>query len=273
MHTVCVEIAVGSDPDLPDAMASLQAQTRRPDRVLLAAAASTPGDLIARALAQGPSLTVEIGRFSGGIVGARSGSLDRIHEEITAFLDSDEVAPPAWLDRLVAPIEGGTADFSGGPTRPRRPAEHPIQAYTQLLEESIYADLVPSSVAYLPLQNTAWRTSDLRRLGFDRRIPGAEDYDLEVRALAGGLRGRFVAEAWVLHDKSSETSYRRWLRKRYAHYLLPMAMALIKNRSLAHRLGERRAPVRHPLRYVDAMMKPIALVDAWIRWRGLRETA
>lgn len=272
MSTVCVEIAVGADPDLPDALASLEAQGRRPNRVFLAAAPTTPEALIAAARARAPSLSVDVGRYSGGIVGARSESLARIGEEITVFLDSDEMAPPEWLGRLVAPIEQGTADFSGGPTRPRRPPEHPIQRYTLLLEESIYANLVPTSVAYLPLQNTAWRTGDLRRLGFDRRIPGAEDYDLEVRALAAGLRGQFVAEAWVLHDKSSETRYLRWLRRRYAHYLVPMAMSLLKNGALADRLKERRPPVRHPLRYVEAMLKPVALVDATIRWERIRGT-
>jgi hypothetical protein len=45
-----------------------------------------------------------------------------------------------------------------------------------------------------------------------------------------------------------------------------MAMSMLKNHELAERLGERRRPVRHPLRYVEALMKPVALVHAWVRW-------
>lgn len=269
MGTVCVEIAVGDDPRLLDAVGSLADQTRRPDRVLLAASPSTPQALLDAACRRAPTLSIAVGRYPGGIVGARAASLAEIPEELTAFLDSDEVAPPEWLGRLIAPLEQGRAEFSGGPTRPRRPAETPIERYLEELERSIYEGLVPTQVVYLPLQNTAWRTPELKRLGFDPRIPYAEDHDLESRALSAGLRGVYVPEAWVFHDKSLETSYGRWLRKRY-RYLVAMAMSLIKNGSLRHRLGEHRSPVRHPLRFLEAPLKPLALVHGALRWRSVR---
>ncbi len=196
---------------------------------------------------------------------AREGSLAGIAEDTTAFLDSDESAPPAWLGDLVAPIEAGRADFTGGPTRPSRPPRGSIEQYVDLLEQSIYDDLVGRSVSYLPLQNTAWRTVALRRLHFDPTIPGAEDYDLEIRAVHGGYRGEFVRDAWVYHDKSDETDLFQWMSRRYRLYHVPMAMALIKNGELTDRLAERRRPVRHPLRYLDAVMKPPALVEAIVR--------
>lgn len=273
MGSVCVEVAVGDDPRLLDALDSLARQHRRPDRVLVAASDSTPAPLLAEAERRGSGLPLSIERFPGGLVRARAASIATVREEFTAFLDSDERAPPEWLDRLLGPLErpGGPA-FSGGPTRPGRPPENAIERYAVRLEESIYANLVPSSVAYLPLQNTAWRTTELQRLGFDPRIPYAEDHDLESRALAAGLTGEFVAEAWVVHDKSSETSYGRWARKRY-RYLVAMAMSLLKNGRLRSRLGERRPPVDHPLRYVEALMKPVALVDGYVRWHRRRGPA
>jgi GT2 family glycosyltransferase len=268
MGKVVVEVAVGDDPRLVAALGSLEQQTRRPDRVLIVAALSTPDELIIRATRAAPSLVVEVARFPGGVVAARAAATKRLQEEVTAFLDSDEVAPPAWLATLVRPVESGTAAFAGGPTRPMRPPTHPIERYYTLQEQSIYEDLVPASVAYLPLQNTAWSTVELRRLGFDPRIPFAEDHDLESRAIAAGLRGEYVPEAWVYHDKSAESSYVRWARKRY-RYLLAMAMSLVKNDALRLRLGERRPRVRHPLAYVETLMKPIALVHGSLRWRRL----
>jgi len=166
---------------------------------------------------------------------------------------------------LVAPIEADRADFTGGPTRPRRPPQGSIEQYVDLLERSIYEDLVGRSVSYLPLQNTAWRTATLRGLHFDPTIPGAEDYDLEIRAVHAGHRGKYVPEAWVYHDKSDETNLLSWMSRRYRLYHVPMAMALIKNGELRGRLAERRRPVRHPLRYLDAAMKPPALVSAALR--------
>ncbi|MGA9839123.1 MAG: glycosyltransferase [Thermoplasmata archaeon] len=269
MGSVCVEVAVLTDRRLLDALDSLRTQSRLPDRVLIAASTRTPDALLDEARRHAGSLPLEVARFDGGVVDARAGALPLLREELTAFLDSDERAPPEWLARLVAPIESGTADFSGGPTRPARAPETSIERYYDLLERSIYENLVPRSITYIPLQNTAWKTPILRSLGFDPRIPFAEDHDLETRAARAGARGTFVPEAFVYHDKSDETSLLRWARKRY-RYLVAMAMSLLKNGALRGRLEERRPPVRHPLRYVEALMKPVALLHASIRWRRLR---
>ncbi len=266
--TICVEIAVKDDPRLLAALDSLAGQRRRPDRVLIAASPLTPEPLASAALARHPSLRVELHRLPGGPVDARVEAMPLLREATTAFLDSDEVAPPEWLERLVAPIEGGSAAYSGGPTRPLRPASNAIQRYMELLEASIYEDLVPRNLAYLPLGNTAWRTSVLQRFGFDARVT-AEDHDLETRVLRAGLSAAYVPEAWVFHDKSYETSYVRWARKRYV-WLFQMAVSLLKNGELGGRWHERRRPVHHPLYYVETLMKPVALLHARIRWGRVR---
>jgi len=265
MGTVCVEVAVRDDRRLLDALASLDHQRRRPDRVLVAASTATPEELLRSARESFPQLPLTSLRLPGGVVDARAGSLGAVSETVTAFLDADERAPPEWLDLLVAPIEAGAADFTGGPTRPLRPPEGSLERYSVLLEASIYADLVPRRVTYLPLQNTAWRSESLRALGFDARIPFAEDHDLETRAARAGLVGLFVPDAWVFHDKSFETSFPRWARKRY-RYLVAMAMSLMKNGELRERLAERRRPIDHPLRFVEGAMKPLALMHAALRW-------
>ncbi len=269
MGTVCVEIAVRDDRRVLDALDSLGAQRRRPDRVLVAASVATPEELVRAIQARVPGLVVEVARFPGGVVDARAGAIGLLREDTIAFLDADERAPSEWLALLVAPLEDGRATFTAGPTRPTRPPVSSYERYAALLEASIYEDLVPQRVTYVPLQNSAWRTPELRNLGFDPRIPFAEDHDLEVRAVRAGGRGLFVPEAWVYHDKSDETSFGRWARKRY-RYLVAMAMSLMKNGEMSSRLSERRRPVRHPLRYVEAMMKPFAVVDATIRWRRVR---
>jgi GT2 family glycosyltransferase len=269
MGTVCVEVAVLHDRRLLDALDSLGAQTRLPDRILIVASTATPEPLLEEARRRLPRVPVETARFPGGVVDARAGAVSLLREDTTAFLDSDERAPPGWLAQIVAPVETGTAAFAGGPTRPLRPPQNSIERYYDLLEESIYQDLVPQSITYVPLQNSAWRTSVLRSLGFDPRIPFAEDHDLETRAARSGERGVFVRDAFVYHDKSTETSFLRWSRKRY-RYLVAMAMSLLKNGELRGRLGERRRPVRHFLRYVEAAMKPFALIQATVRWRRIR---
>jgi mycofactocin glycosyltransferase len=272
MGTVCVEVAVRDDRRLLAALASLRNQRRRPDRVLIAASVSSPPALLESAAQENSALRLEILRLPGGVVDARAASLAALHEDVTAFLDSDETAPPEWLELIVAPIESGAASFSGGPTRPTRAPQGSIERYGVLLEQAIYEDLVPSRITYLPLQNTAWRTAVLQQLGFDPRIAFAEDHDLESRAAQAGFTGVYLPSAWVAHDHSAETSLLRWARKRY-RYLVAMAMSLLKNGELRGRVGERRKGVRHPLRYLEAAMKPLALLDATLRWRKVRRAA
>jgi len=272
MGTVCVEVAVRDDPRLLEALASLERQQRRPDRILVAASTDSPPALLDAVRQRFSSLPVELRQFPGGVVNARAASLAELSEAVTAFLDSDEQAPPEWLERLVAPIESGVAEFAGGPTRPLKPPEGSIEQYSALLEATIYSDLVPRQVSYLPLQNTAWKTDTLRELGFDVRIPFAEDHDLESRAARAGRVGVYLPEAWVYHDGGSERSFFRWARKRY-RYQVAMAMSLMKNGELGRRLTERRRPVAHRLRYVEATMKPFALVHAWFRWRRVSRAA
>ena len=272
MGTVCVEIAVLDDRRLLDALDSLAGQRRRPDRIFIAGSTRSPEELVAAARTRVPGVPTEFARFPGGVVDARAGSLALLHEETTAFLDADERAPPEWLERVVAPIEAGAAEFAAGPTRPWRAPSTSVERYNTLLEASIYHDLVPRRITYVPLQNTAWKTSLLRSLGFDPRIPYAEDHDLESRAAKSGARGVFVPDAFVFHDQADTSSLYRWARKRY-RYLVAMAMSLLKNGELGERLHERRPPVAHPLRYVESAMKPLALLDASVRWRRLRGSA
>ena len=268
MGTVCVEIAVRDDPRLRAAVASLATQRRRPDRVLIAASPDTPSALAESVTERFSDLPIELRRYPGGPVDARALSLPELREDITAFLDSDEVAPPEWLDRLVRPIEEGRAAFTGGPTRPIRPPVTSLERYYDLLERSIYEELVPKNIAYLPLQNTAWSTRVLVEFGFDPLVT-AEDHDLENRVLRAGHPGIFLPEAWVYHDKSIEQSYWKWARKRYL-YLFQMAMSILKNEELSSRLREHRRPIPHPLRYVESAMKPFAFVHAWARWSRVR---
>ncbi len=268
MTSVLVEIPVKDDPHLPETVASLARQARRPDRVLVVATPGTPDALVEEARRRAGGLPLEILRVPGYVVEARQEAISHVREEVTVFLDSDQSAPPDWLATIVAPIEAGAA-YSGGPTRPSRPPKNSVERYIALLERSIYEELVPERVTYLPLQNTAWRSDVVRTLGFDVRIPGAEDHDLETRAAAAGYRGVFVPEAWVSHDKSNVTDFLPWARRRYRAYLLPMAMSLIKNGELGARLGERRRTVRHPLAYVEELLKPVALLHARWRWARL----
>jgi GT2 family glycosyltransferase len=265
--TVGVDIAVLNDPKLFDTLNSLRGQSLKPDLVLIADGGS-PNGFIERIRNEFSDLPLKIAIIPGSHITTKDASIDHITTDIVAFLDSDEVAPPEWLETITRPIAEGKADFTGGPTRPPGEPKNSIERYYNELERRIYEGDVEIDVVYMPLGNTAWRTSLLKRLRFDRRIVfrgGAPDYDLEMRAVDAGYRGLFVRDAWVYHNKGTVKGYGALMKHRY-RYLVGAAVVMIKNGRLGRRVGEKRKRIGLPFAYIEDMMKPVALIHAFFYW-------
>lgn len=268
-----VEICNFNDTKLRDALAGLSSQTFQPDTVLIADGGSGEGyrrEIMAFIEGEPAVSNMNIiwKTLEGTQPETRQKSIPFLEGEITAFLDSDEVPPPAWLEALTAPIREGRADFTGGPML-SNPGTDYISSYYTELEKRIYGSDVEIDVTYMPLGNTAWKTEILRKLGFDPRLAQsygqAEDYDLEMRSVDAGYRGLFVREAEVRHNQTYPAGFTGLARKRYA-YLLAAAVVMTKNRRLRKRASEKRERVKHPFAKYEALMKPVALIHGFLRW-------
>ncbi|MBX8634487.1 MAG: glycosyltransferase family 2 protein [Candidatus Thermoplasmatota archaeon] len=265
--TIGVDIAVLNDPKLFDTLNSMREQSLKPELVLIADGGS-PSEYIEKIRNDFSDLPLKIAILPGSHITTKNASIDHITTDIVAFLDSDEVAPREWLATISKPIVEGKADFTGGPTRPPGEPRNSIERYYNELERRIYEGDVEQDVVYMPLGNTAWKTFLLKHLRFDRRIVfrgGAPDYDLEMRAVDAGYRGLFVRDAWVYHNKGTVKGYRALVKHRY-RYLVGAAVVMIKNGRLRKRAGEKRTMIKMPFAYVEELMKPIALVHAFIYW-------
>lgn len=202
---------------------------------------------------------------------ARNMGLEALKElEVVAFLDTDEVAPDAWLERLTDPIQEDEADFSGGPTQAwgRRT---PYADYLQTIEDRHYR-LVEEDISNLPMGNSAWRREIFDAIGgFDESFTSAgEDYDVNLRALDHGYRGQFVPEAWVYHDQSHLDTAWKILKRKY-RYMIGGAMAYRKNQALIRKVGRtiRQPKYWHWLELFNPPLRLLALVRA--RRRNLKE--
>ncbi|HLE97170.1 MAG TPA: glycosyltransferase [Candidatus Thermoplasmatota archaeon] len=270
--TVVVVVTLMDDPRVVDTLASLDAQTPRPDAVLVADGGSKDGSREAADAfaASRPWVRVEV--LPGTVAGTRDLAIGRTTEDVVVFLDADQRAPPGWLAALLVALDGG-ADFAGGPTRPPGPARSAVEDYLNRFEAWFYPEVVARDVAYLPMGNSAWRRTVFERIGsFDPRLAwGGEDYDVNLRALAAGFRGAFVPEAWVVHDQSRLRRLRPLLRKRY-RYMVGATVAYLKHGSLARRAGRAvatSARFRHRYQAFDLVLKPAALVHGWVAWRRM----
>lgn len=175
-------------------------------------------DLAARA-----PFPVRVLDVPGSVAASREQAWRECRGPLIAFLDADEVPKRDWLASLVAPLASAEADLTAGPTEPLSLASS-WDRYHAALDAWFYRNYVMRDVVFAPMGNTAWRRAvfeDLQRRDghvFDVSLArGGEDFDVTVRALAAGFRGRFVPQAVLLHDYAGLHGLRRTLRKKY-HY-------------------------------------------------------
>ncbi len=261
-HSGRISVIVVSlnDKRISDALESLSKQTLKPYEVIVADGGTTWN--VAEVCAK---YGARLEHLPGNVVESRNKALSIVTGELIAFLDTDEIAIPTWLEELSRPILDGSADFTGGPML-HYEAKYGPERYVNMIEDYIYKYQVPSNIAYLPLGNSMWKRSIFQKLGnFDESIPYSEDYDINIRALHAGFKGMYIAKAAIYHDHSEFNSYRKLIKKRYA-YLRSAALVFIKNKALSMRVKSHYGGrIKHPFYAIEILLKPIALLDALIR--------
>jgi mycofactocin glycosyltransferase len=173
-----------------------------------------------------------------GPAAARNAGLRAASTDLVAFVDSDCVPEPGWLERLA----GHLADPRVAVAAPRITALAPggtgwVARY-ELLSSALDMGPTPARVApltavpYVPSAALLARRAALGA-GFDESMQVAEDVDLVWRLAAAGWRVRYDPAARVAHDHRVAAG--EWLRRR-AFYGTGAAL-------LAQRHGTAVAPV------------------------------
>lgn len=261
MISTTVLVTSYNDRRITTTLDSIRKQSRQPEEILVADG-GTSWDVKEVCTRYGARFEL----LPGNVVETRDKAIKFVTNDIIVFIDTDEIAPPTWLENLTRPIMEGRADFVGGTVMHADPRSGP-ERYLNELEDDLYSRLVKENISFLPMGNSAWKREVLDRLGgFDLSISGGgEDYDINLRALKVGFVGMLVEDAAVFHDHSDMNSYWKLARKRYS-YLRATARTYIKNNTLSSRVKNASATkVKHPFRVVETVMKPLVLLDALIR--------
>jgi mycofactocin system glycosyltransferase len=159
---------------------------------------------------------------SGGPAAARNTGLGHIDGDLVAFVDSDCVPPPGWLDRLV----GHFADPLVGAVAPRVVAEQAPGALGRYSARFGSLDLGPrearvvpaTRVAYVPTAALVVRRDALAELNvaaFDEALRYGEDVDLVWRLHAAGWCIRYDPSVQVVHREPS--TWRGLLARRFRY--------------------------------------------------------
>jgi cellulose synthase/poly-beta-1,6-N-acetylglucosamine synthase-like glycosyltransferase len=214
---VTVVVTVLKDPRVAETLASLLAQTRLPEEVLVDDGGITDvvRTITERYHAQDPRIRYLYA--PGNIPESRNTAIAAATGEFIAFLDADEVAPPGWLAALLGPFSDPAVGFTGGPTPGRPGTVRTVGArYYDGYLQRFYDTVARHSPHALPMGNSAFRKAALDRVGpLDTtlyRKAASEDQEIADRILKAGFRGVYVPEAWVHHD-FSELSVPALLRK------------------------------------------------------------
>jgi len=183
------------DAFFPEALASVLAQTRPPDEIIVVDDASPPGR--AESL-RNPAAGVRVIRHdaNAGAAHARQTGSDATSAPLIAYLDADDVWLPDKLERQLAHLEAHTqiaASHTGLIVFYRDGSERVFSDKPRelALAEALRTRHVLSSALLI-------RRDALRAVGgwcADRRITA--DWELSIRLLAGGHRIGFLAEPLV----------------------------------------------------------------------------
>ncbi len=176
-------------------------------------------------------------RTGGGPAAARNTALSLLTAPFVAFLDSDCVAPPGWLEGLRGHLEdpavGAVAPRVAGAVAPR------VAGDTRSpLDLGVRPALVRpgTEVAYVPTAALLMRRTALTP--FDEALRYGEDVDLVWRTVDAGWQVRYDPSVVVEHSEPPSLAARLVRRYRYGTAAAPLSQ-------------------RHPERLAHLVLSPL----------------
>lgn len=152
-----------------------------------------------------------------GPAAARNAGLRRAGTPAVAFVDSDCVPAPGWLDRLARHLADPRLALVAPRITALPGAATGWVAGYELVASALDMGARPapvaprSAVSYVPSAAVLARRAALGE-GFDASMPVAEDVDLVWRLVAAGWRVRYEPAAEVAHEHRTRPG--EWLRRR-----------------------------------------------------------
>ncbi len=195
MRTAIVATVRNEAARIGEFLASLEAQTRKPDVIVVTDAAST--DRTPKALADFAARTALPFRWSevpGNRSRGRNEAIRIAAADIIAVTDVS-VLDPTWFERIVAPLERGDADVVAGwyELLVDSPRERAVGLMTQYSLDQVRPETFLPSSRSVAFGQEAWR----RVSGYPEELTTAEDTVFDLRLRQAGLRFAFEPAAIV----------------------------------------------------------------------------
>ena len=205
-------------PSLAATLASLEAQTLPGDRFRIIVA-DNDHEPSARGLVQaaleGRGGFLYLHAPARNISVARNACLDVVTADYVAWIDDDEVADPAWLERLISALEGHGCDAVFGPVQAVYPNDAPAWIAAADLH-STRAVQTPNGVDTGYTSNALVKRAAIGGRRFDPALgrSGGEDTDFFTGLHADGARFAEAPDAVVRERVGEERLRLSWLLQR-----------------------------------------------------------
>lgn len=246
---------------------SRQSFPRERTEIIVSDNASLPEPVLSAAIAGRARLVVEPVKGAGP---ARNRGVAAAQGDVLAFIDSDCVAGPQWLEAGLAALED--ADLVGGRVTVFSDAERPTGA--DLFEQLFAFDFKTyiEKKGFTGAGNLFCRKATFEAVGgFQNEV--SEDLEWSRRAVAMGLRLRYCHEAVVAHPSRPDWAALRdkWKRMTREEYLTRRQAGRGRASWLARQVLVAASPLPHSVRVLRAPFSPgkklRALGALWrIRW-------
>lgn len=213
-------------PDIEAAVASLAAQTRPPEQVVLVS--DHNAELLERAREAFPGVLCVASTGPRGLSGARNTGVAVATGDVVAFLDDDATAEPDWVERTLAAFADREVIGVGGNVVPAwrapRPSWFPEEflwvvgcSYRGL--PSGQAEIRNPIGANMSFRRTVFERAggfdaDMGRLGKDAAGCEETEFSIRARRVVSGARIVLEPSATCRHSVSADRVTRRYFRRR-----------------------------------------------------------
>jgi glycosyltransferase involved in cell wall biosynthesis len=272
---ISVVITLFEDIKVLKTLTSLKNQSVTPDEIIIADGGSEKEfiDTLTLFIKNGniKNNKVLFKSYPGNICQTRFQVIDNIKTDIIVFIDSDEVAPNNWLEKLTKPIREGKADFTGGKTKPISSPTSKYEKFVNNFDDWCYENIVKYDMTANAMGNSSYSMKIFDKIGnFDRRLIDSEDFDINIRAVKAGFKGMYVEDAWVWHNQARINTFWKLITRKY-RYSVGSTIVYLKHKDIKRRskkaVKTSLLGYKHPFEFIFIFVKGIAFVKGYIDWR------